>query len=146
MINEKLIKNPIGKGEINMINNNGMNIKRGDIYFADLDGAIGSEQGGKRPVIIVQNNIGNKYSPTVLAIPLTSRLTKAKLPTHTYLPQCITPLKTNSVALAEQATVLDKSRLSKFIGTLDNETMNKINTTLMIAYGLNQNNNELVPA
>lgn len=107
-----------------------MNVKRGDIYFADLSPVIGSEQGGIRPVVIVQNNTGNRYSPTVIIVPVTTRQ-KKKLPTHTNLKNGY--LAKDSTALMEQVRTIDKSRLIEFVGVLSNDEMNSITEALRIS-------------
>lgn len=118
-------------------------IKRGDIYYADLSPVVGSEQGGIRPVLIVQNNIGNRYSPTVIAAAITSRTDKAKLPTHIEvndmssggnLTSC--GLQKNSVILLEQVRTLDKKRLRERMGRLDDDTMTRVNNAIQISFGL----------
>ena len=88
-----------------------MNIKRGELYYADLSPVVGSEQGGIRPVLVVQNDVGNKYSPTVIAAAVTSKINKAKLPTHIELPSNVYGLQRDSVILLEQIRTLDKRRL-----------------------------------
>ena len=113
-----------------------MIIKRGDIYYADLSPVIGSEQGGIRPVLIVQNDIGNKYSPTVIAAAITSQINKAKLPTHIEISAQEYGLSKDSVILLEQIRTIDKKRLREKIGHLDDETMDKVNEALGISFGL----------
>lgn len=113
-------------------------VKRGEMYYADLSPVIGSEQGGIRPVLIIQNDIGNKYSPTIIAAAVTSRLNKARLPTHIELTSETYGLPKDSVVLLEQLRTLDKKRLKDKIGLLDNETMNKVNDALLISLGFNQ--------
>ena len=93
-----------------------MNIKRGELYYADLSPVVGSEQGGIRPVLVVQNDVGNKYSPTVIAAAVTSKINKAKLPTHIELPSNVYGLQRDSVILLEQIRTLDKRRLKERIG------------------------------
>jgi len=105
-------------------------IKRGEIYFADLSPVIGSEQGGVRPVVIVQNNTGNRYSPTVIIVPVTTRQ-KKKLPTHTNLKNGY--LVKDSTALMEQVRTIDKSRLIEFVGVLSNDEMNSITEALRVS-------------
>ena len=112
-------------------------IKRGEIYYADLSPEVGSEQGGIRPILIVQNDTGNKYSPTVIAAAITSKLTKAKLPTHIELSEGECGLIKNSVILLEQIRTLDKRRLKERIGELPTPTMDKVNTALLISLGFN---------
>jgi Growth inhibitor len=111
-------------------------IKRGDIYYADLSPVIGSEQGGIRPVLIVQNNIGNKYSPTVIAAAITSQINKAKLPTHIEIRAEDYGLSKDSVILLEQIRTIDKKRLREKIGHLDTKNMHKVNDAIEISFGL----------
>ncbi|NLP15051.1 MAG: type II toxin-antitoxin system PemK/MazF family toxin [Clostridium sp.] len=113
-----------------------MVIKRGDIFYADLSPVIGSEQGGVRPVLIVQNDIGNKYSPTVIASAITSQINKAKLPTHIELSAKDYGLPKDSVVLLEQIRTIDKKRLREKIGHLDDELMEKVNEALTVSFGL----------
>lgn len=109
-------------------------IKRGELYYADLSPVVGSEQGGVRPVLIVQNNVGNKYSPTIIAVAVTSQINKAKLPTHIELDTTC-GLPKDSVILAEQVRTLDKRRLKDKIGALDNRAMEKVNNALLVSLG-----------
>ncbi len=113
-----------------------MVIKRGDIYYADLSPVVGSEQGGVRPVLIIQNDIGNKYSPTVIATAITSQTSKAKMPTHIELDANEYGLSKDSVVLAEQIRTIDKRRLKEKIGHLDDELMTRVNEALEISFGL----------
>jgi len=113
-----------------------LQIKRGDIYYADLSPVIGSEQGGIRPVVVVQNDVGNKYSPTVIAAAITSKINKAKLPTHIEIDAENFGLPRDSVILTEQIRTIDKKRLREKIGKLDGEYMNKVNDALVISFGL----------
>ena len=113
-----------------------MSVKRGDIYYADLSPVVGSEQGGLRPVLIVQNDIGNRYSPTVIAAAITSRMSKAKLPTHIDIYAGEVGLAKDSVILLEQIRTLDKRRLKEKMGHLDDEVMNHVNTAIAISFGL----------
>ncbi len=113
-----------------------MIVKRGDIYYADLSPVVGSEQGGIRPVLIIQNDVGNKYSPTVIATAITSQINKAKMPTHIELDANEYGLSRDSVVLAEQIRTIDKRRLKEKIGHLDNRLMNKVNEALEISFGL----------
>lgn len=113
-----------------------MQIKRGDIFYADLSPVVGSEQGGVRPILIVQNDIGNKYSPTVIAAAITSRLTKAKLPTHIELPRQEYNLEKDSVVLLEQIRTLDKTRLKDYISTLSSQKMQEVNRAMLISLGV----------
>ena len=110
-------------------------IKRGEIYFADLSPVVGSEQGGVRPVLVVQNDVGNKYSPTISAAAITSQLEKAKLPTHIQLPAEKYGLPKDSVVLLEQIRTLDKKRLKEKIGELPVVEMTKVNEALLISLG-----------
>ena len=110
-------------------------IKRGDIYYADLSPVVGSEQGGVRPVLVIQNDIGNKYSPTVIVSAITSQLGKAKLPTHIELPAEKYNLPKNSVALLEQIRTLDKQRLKERITTLSSDKMREVNKAILISLG-----------
>ena len=113
-----------------------MNVRRGDIFYADLSPVIGSEQGGVRPVLIVQNNIGNKYSPTVIAAAITSQQTKSSLPTHIKVNADNCGLSRDSVVLLEQVRTLDKQRLKEKMGSLDNNSMDKVNKALTVSFGL----------
>lgn len=113
-----------------------MNIKRGDIYYADLSPVIGSEQGGLRPVLIVQNDVGNKHSPTVIAAAITSKMGKAKLPTHIDVPGVGVGLSKDSVILLEQIRTIDKARLKEKMGHLDEETMRGVNNAISVSFGL----------
>lgn len=113
-----------------------MNIKRGDIYYADLSPVIGSEQGGVRPVLIVQNDVGNRYSPTVIAAAITSQQTKAKLPTHIAIGAKYTGLAKDSVVLLEQVRTIDKKRLKEKMGTIDDNSMKEINNAISVSFGL----------
>lgn len=110
-------------------------IKRGQIYYADLSPVVGSEQGGTRPVLIIQNDVGNKYSPTVIACAVTSQLTKAKLPTHIELRQGQFGLPKDSVILLEQIRTLDKRRLKEKIGDVDAAVMSKVDRAILISLG-----------
>ena len=113
-----------------------MIVKRGDIYYADLSPVVGSEQGGVRPVLIIQNDVGNKYSPTVIATAITSQINKAKMPTHIELDANEYGLSKNSVVLAEQIRTIDKRRLKEKIGHIDEELMTRVNEALEISFGL----------
>lgn len=110
-------------------------IKRGELYYADLSPVVGSEQGGIRPILIVQNDIGNKFSPTVIVAAITSQINKAKLPTHIELSAREYGLPKDSVVLLEQIRTLDKTRLKDKIGELPNDKMTRINQALMISLG-----------
>ena len=113
-----------------------MNIKRGDIYYADLSPVVGSEQGGLRPVLIVQNDVGNRHSPTVIAAAITSRMGKTKLPTHIDIPGIETGLVKDSVILLEQVRTIDKKRLKEKMGHLDEATMSHVNNAIQVSFGL----------
>lgn len=113
-----------------------MNIRRGDIYYADLSPVIGSEQGGLRPVLIVQNDVGNRYSPTVIAAAITSRVSKAKLPTHIDVFANKVGLSKDSVILLEQIRTIDKTRLKEKMGHLDDEVMREVNEAISVSFGL----------
>lgn len=113
-----------------------MIVKRGDIYYADLSPVVGSEQGGVRPVLIVQNDVGNKYSPTVIAAAITSQINKAKMPTHIELSAKEYGLNKDSVILLEQIRTIDKKRLREKIGRLDEALMASVNGALSISFGL----------
>lgn len=111
-------------------------VKRGDIYYADLSPVVGSEQGGVRPVLIVQNDVGNKYSPTVIAAAVTSQLNKSKLPTHIAIDAMKYGLPKDSVILTEQIRTIDKRRLKEKIGHIDETLMNSVNDALFVSFGL----------
>ncbi len=112
-------------------------MKRGDIFYADLRPVIGSEQGGIRPVLIIQNDVGNKHSPTVICAAITSKMNKAKLPTHIELSSKEFDMDKDSVILLEQLRTIDKKRLKDKICHLDGEIMNKVNKALLISLELN---------
>ncbi len=118
-------------------------IKRGELYYADLSPVVGSEQGGVRPILIVQNDTGNKYSPTIIAAAVTSQLTKAKLPTHIEISAHEFGLVKDSVILLEQIRTLDKRRLKERIGKLTEVTMQKVNNALLISLGFNETNSKI---
>jgi len=111
-------------------------IKKGDIYYADLSPVVGSEQGGVRPVLIVQNDVGNKYSPTVIAAAITSQMNKARLPTHIELSAKSYGLTKDSVILLEQIRTIDKTRLKERMGKLDNSLMQKVDSAISVSLGL----------
>ncbi len=111
-------------------------IKRGDIFYADLSPVIGSEQGGLRPVLIVQNDVGNKHSPTVIAAAITSKMGKARLPTHIDIYKDKVGLQKDSVILLEQIRTLDKRRLKEKMGHLDDDVMMKVNSAIAVSFGL----------
>ena len=110
-------------------------ILRGDLYYADLTPVIGSEQGGIRPVLIIQNNIGNMHSPTVIVAAITGKATKATLPTHYFLTE-INGLDHNSLVLLEQIRTIDKQRLREYVGTLSQSIMQKVDIALAVSVGL----------
>lgn len=111
-------------------------VRRGDIYYADLSPVVGSEQGGLRPVLIIQNDVGNKYSPTVIAAAITSRMSKTHLPTHIDVFADRVGLAKDSVILLEQIRTLDKRRLREKMGHLDEAMMLEVNTAIAISFGL----------
>lgn len=113
-----------------------MNVKRGDIYYADLSPVVGSEQGGLRPVLIIQNDVGNRYSPTVIAAAITSRMGKNRLPTHIDIHADRVGLAKDSVVLLEQIRTLDKRRLKEKMGHLDDSMMRAVNTAIAVSFGL----------
>lgn len=115
-----------------------MHIRRGDVFYAQLNPVIGSEQGGVRPVLIVQNDIGNQYSPTTIVAAITSQIMKAKLPTHIEIPAEKSGLEKDSVILTEQIRTIDKSRLKQKIVSLDEDTMDKVNIAIEISLGLTE--------
>ncbi len=114
-----------------------MSVLRGEIYYADLSPVVGSEQGGVRPVLIVQNDVGNRHSPTVIAAAITSQRDKSRLPTHIEIDSASCGLAKDSVVLLEQIRTIDKKRLKERMGVLDQTAMNKIDTALSISFGLN---------
>jgi len=113
-----------------------VNIKRGDIFYADLSPVVGSEQGGLRPVLIVQNDIGNRFSPTIIAAAITSQKEKNHLPTHINLHAQNCGLSRDSIVLLEQVRTLDKKRLKEKMGALDELSMERINHALSVSFGL----------
>ena len=113
-----------------------MEIARGDIYYADLSPVVGSEQGGVRPVLVIQNDVGNKFSPTVIIAAITSQLEKAKLPTHIELNKDKYNLSKDSVVLLEQIRTLDKRRLKEKISSIDKLKMNQVDVAMMISLGI----------
>ena len=118
-----------------------MNIKRGEIYYADLSPVIGSEQGGVRPVLIVQNDVGNRYSPTVIAAAITSQRDKTNLPTHIKVDADGCGLSKDSIVLLEQVRTIDKRRLKERMGSLDVDAMDMVDRALSVSFGLNTANN-----
>lgn len=133
---------PLGKNmfvtKIAFSESDSLNIKRGDIYYADLSPVVGSEQGGVRPVLIVQNDVGNKYSPTVIAAAITSQQFKTKLPTHINVGAAACGLSKDSVVLLEQIRTLDKQRLREKMGNLPETDMSRINDALSVSIGLDK--------
>ena len=123
-----------------------MTVKRGDIFYADLSPVIGSEQGGLRPVLIVQNDVGNKYSPTVIAAAITSRLDKVQLPTHIDVYASNFGLAKDSVILLEQIRTIDKKRLREKMGHLDELLMQKVNDAITVSFGLAAPKSDEIPA
>ena len=113
-----------------------MKVLRGDIYYADLSPVIGSEQGGVRPVLIVQNDIGNQFSPTVIVAAITSRMTKSQLPTHVLIGGEPSGLHKGSVVLLEQVRTIDRSRLKEYIGHLEPEIMTVVNWAIAVSFGI----------
>ena len=116
-----------------------MSIKKGDLYFADLSPVTGSEQGGIRPVLVVQNDVGNKYSPTIIVAAVTSRRNKADLPTHVEIAADVNGLSKNSVILLEQLRTIDKTRLKERIGTIDRNRLPEVNEALSVSLGIDSN-------
>jgi mRNA interferase MazF len=114
-------------------------VKRGELYYADLSPVVGSEQGGVRPVLVIQNDVGNKFSPTVIVAAITSQMNKTKLPTHLELNANDYGLSKNSVVLLEQLRTIDKKRLKERVGCLDNSFMGRIDRALQVSLGLNDN-------
>jgi len=113
-----------------------MVVKRGDMFYADLSPVVGSEQGGVRPVLVIQNDIGNKFSPTVIIAAITSQINKAKLPTHVEINAQEYGIQKDSVILLEQVRTIDKKRLREKIGHLDDKLMEQVNDALSISFGL----------
>ena len=111
-------------------------VKRGDIFYADLSPVVGSEQGGVRPVLVIQNDIGNKYSPTVICAAITSQINKAKLPTHVEIVATNYDLVKNSVILLEQIRTIDKKRLKEKICNLDKDLMKEVDKSIRVSFGL----------
>ena len=115
---------------------NNVIVKRGDLFYADLSPVVGSEQGGVRPVLVVQNDVGNKYSPTVIAAAVTSQINKAKMPTHIEISAETYGLVKDSVILMEQIRTIDKKRLKEKIGHADDELMQRVNRALSVSFAL----------
>ncbi len=120
-----------------------MIIRRGDIYYADLSPVVGSEQGGIRPVLIVQNDVGNRFSPTVIAAAITSQHSKANLPTHIMLDAGTTGLAKDSIVLLEQVRTIDKHRLKERMGCLDDKAMSLVDQALSVSFGLGSGREEM---
>ena len=116
-----------------------MTVKRGDIYYADLSPVVGSEQGGVRPVLIVQNDVGNRHSPTVIAAAITSQTGKARLPTHINIVGSSVGLSKDSVILLEQIRTIDKKRLGEKMGHLDDAVMAEVDNAISVSFGLREN-------
>lgn len=112
------------------------NVRRGDIFYADLSPVVGSEQGGIRPVLIVQNDVGNRHSPTVIAAAITSQQNKARLPTHIEISASSYGLSKDSVVLLEQVRTLDKKRLREKMGSLDSGVMHRVDSAIAVSFGL----------
>lgn len=125
-----ILTEKITKGRVNV------SVKRGEIYYADLSPVVGSEQGGIRPVLIVQNDVGNRHSPTVIAAAITSKCEKNKLPTHIELNAASCGLSKDSVVLLEQIRTIDKKRLKERMGEIDTSSMTRVNDALGISFGL----------
>ena len=121
-----------------------MTVRRGDIYYADLSPVVGSEQGGVRPVLIIQNDVGNKYSPTVIAAAITSRTGKSKLPTHIEVYADRYGLAKDSVILLEQIRKIDKKRLKEKMGHLDEDVMGEVNNAISVSFGLEDTAQEYI--
>lgn len=115
-----------------------MVVKRGDIFYADLSPVIGSEQGGTRPVLVVQNDVGNKFSPTVIVAAITSQINKAKMPTHIEIKATDVGLLKDSVILLEQVRTIDKKRLREKIGKLDDELIARVDEALGVSFGITE--------
>jgi mRNA interferase MazF len=115
-----------------------MIVRRGDIFYADLSPVVGSEQGGIRPVLIVQNNVGNRFSPTVIAAAITSQRTKANLPTHILVNAKTSGLAKDSIVLLEQVRTIDKHRLKERMGSLDSKAMSEVDKALSVSFGLGE--------
>ncbi len=123
---------------------NKLTVRRGDIYYADLSPVVGSEQGGIRPVLIVQNDVGNRYSPTVIAAAITSRTDKSKLPTHIEVFADRYGLARDSVILLEQIRTIDKKRLKEKMGHLDEDVMRSVNDAISVSFGLGEGVGEFI--
>ena len=121
-----------------------MTVRRGDIYYADLSPVVGSEQGGVRPVLIIQNDVGNRYSPTVIAAAITSRTGKSKLPTHIEVYADKYGLAKDSVILLEQIRTIDKKRLKEKMGHLDEDVMGQVNDAISVSFGLEETASQFI--
>lgn len=121
-----------------------LNVRRGEIYYADLSPVVGSEQGGMRPVLIVQNDIGNRHSPTVIAAAITSQQNKTRLPTHIEISARDYGLSRKSVVLLEQIRTLDKRRLRERMGCLDTALMQRVDDAIAVSFGLTDKNDSTV--
>ncbi|KUO65003.1 MAG: PemK family transcriptional regulator [Gracilibacter sp. BRH_c7a] len=115
-----------------------MSIRRGEIFYAELNPVIGSEQGGTRPVLVIQNDIGNQYSPTTIVVAITSQISKAKLPTHVEVKSKRSGLERDSVILTEQIRTIDKSRLKEKVAVLDEEVMLRVDEAIEVSLGLTE--------
>lgn len=125
---------PIMRKNFRSVNN--VIVKRGDLFYADLSPVVGSEQGGIRPVLVVQNDVGNKYSPTIIAAAVTSQINKAKMPTHIEISAETYGLVKDSVILMEQIRTIDKKRLKEKIGHADEDLMQRVNKALSVSFAL----------
>lgn len=114
----------------------GMNIRKGDVYFADLTPVVGCEQGGVRPVVVIQNDVGNRFSPTVIVAAITSRIGKHPLPTHIRIKNCFYGQMKDSIILLEQVRTIDRSRLREYIGRLGESTMQGVDQAIAVSFGL----------
>ncbi len=130
------MKRNIWWSSVSLAGDDNLSVKRGDVFFADLSPVIGSEQGGTRPVLIIQNDIGNRFSPTVIIAAITAQIQKAKLPTHVEIDAKKYGFERDSVILLEQLRTIDKSRLTDRITQLDDELMEKVDMALGISLGL----------
>ncbi len=129
---------PITRNQDPKAPQNTPSVRRGDIFYADLSPVVGSEQGGLRPVLIIQNDVGNRYSPTVIAAAITSRMGKTKLPTHIDIYADRVGLSKDSVILLEQIRTLDKRRLREKMGHLDEAVMEEVNNAIAVSFGLHE--------
>ena len=121
-----------------------LNVRRGEIYYADLSPVVGSEQGGMRPVLIVQNDVGNRHSPTVIAAAITSQQNKTRLPTHIEISASEYGLSKKSVVLLEQIRTLDKRRLRERMGCLDTALMQRVDDAIAVSFGLTDNKSDSI--